>query len=715
MQVEIGPVAAWDRMDWIKNNWKKLAKYGGLGAGCMVVLVLGFVLARYISSGETYDSAMVNLAPAECTVVVTIDNVPNRNRQLDAFLSELVESERFSRFERTSLWQDMTTDEDEAVEGQPKPEPLSVATLFEDKKKGLNKARETLSSDLGAELFTDVLSGELILCVDPAKNDKDSDENLILQRVTRPIRFKWQFLDIASVGFPDNVSFEDGVLTIEEPEKDPTYLALLGDVLAIGNSLRLLDGAINNFNEEGKSLATAKRFKAANELLDASDRKTYAATIWVDLDRFRTRVPPEIQEDGTEKSAIDTFNTLPVSVVSIFPDIFAPLNRIVTMNLDAQLYDTALYGFDLSDVSQVKFDQYLLVSEERAGWKQFEHLTKTLKNESREANQLDLLPADTMLQTSYAQDFDVLYNSVLDESARTSLVGDFMVALNTDSMRTQSGGISEMMFATLPAKYAAMKEDFIPGTELPIPPFAMAFRTDAGLEAAPKLLLEEYLAAQRGRVRKPGEAPNPNAVTVVPRTVAGKTVYGLHDPRENDNMIRRLNRSLRAGLVDGWLVLTNSEKALEYAVKAKSGSAGVAVSDSPAFSELPDQENATLYLNMSELVGYLNNNGLYKKMRENKYNPTLPEGMDPGDFRREIAESFGLDPTKIESLTDSRVSNEYEIRKARWEQTCVIEGNKYEAELRDDVVGLKFFKDLALITQFHEDYLHVSGILRLNS
>ena len=61
------------------------------------------------------------------------------------------------------------------------------------------------------------------------------------------------------------------------------------------------------------------------------------------------------------------------------------------------------------------------------------------------------------------------------------------------------------------------------------------------------------------------------------------------------------------------------------------------------------------------------------------------------------------------------MTNEYNIRKAVWEQTCVIEGDKYEAELRDDVVGLNFFKDLALVTQFHDSYLHVRGILRLNN
>ncbi|MDC1142979.1 hypothetical protein OAU50_07805 [Planctomycetota bacterium] len=702
-------------MDWLKQNWKKLAKYGGVGAGCFVVLVLGFILARYISSGDTYESPMIHLAPADCTYVVTVDNVPNRNRQIDSFLGELVENDQFSRFERTSLWRDLTTGDEVSEDTGKKPEAVSVETLLQDKKKGLNSARSSLSDELGAELFTDVLAGELILCMDPAKDEASASEWLVLQRVTRPVRFKWQFLDIAGMFLPDNVSFDDGVLAIENPDSAPMYLSLLGDVLAIGNSTRLVNGAINNFNDDGKNLPSVKKFKAANDLVDSVERKNYAATIWINLDRLRSRVPSEPQDDGTEKSPIDTFNTLPAGVVSIFPDIFAPLNRIVTMNLDARIYDTALYGLNLSDASQVKFDQYLLVNEERAEWEQFAYLKKTLKTKPRTASQLELLPDDTMLQTSYAQEFDVMYNSVLDESARTSLVGDFMVALNTDAMRMEVGSVTEMMFAMLPTKYAAMKADFIPGTELPIPPFAMAFRTASGQEESAKLLLQEYLAAQRGRVRKPGATPNPNAVTVVERLVAQQIVYGLNDPRQEDNMIRRLNRSLRTGLVGDWLILTNSEKTLAYAIEATTGKSKASVSGAAGFSELPSKENATLFLNMAELVGYLDTNGLYKKMRSNKYNPTLPEGQDPGAFRRSIAESFGLDPTKQESLKDSRVTNEYNIRKARWEQTCVLEGNKYEADLRSDIVGLKFFKDLALITQFHGDYMHVSGVLRLNN
>lgn len=697
-------------MNWLKKNWKKLAKYGGIGTGCLALLVGGFALARYINSGEIYDGAMINLVPTDVTTVVIIDNVPNRNRQVDKFLTELAENENFQRFERTSYWKDSTSSEEDPI-------PLSVGTVLEEKKASLSDARQKLSSELNAELFSDVLYGELILATDPNKDASKPDEILALQRVTRPIRWKWQFLDIASLGFPEGISLEDGILTITAEGQETKYLALLGDVLAYSNSSRLINGAIANFSGESTGLNSKPRFSGANKLVESEDRKNYVATIWVDLDRMRSRVPSEEQDDGSMKHPIDTFNTLPVSVVSIYPEVFMPLNRIVSMNLDTQLYDTALYGIDISDTSQVKFDQYLVVNEERASWPQFRYMMETLKNQPAPASQLQLLPADTMLVTSYAQEFDILMNDVLDESSRASFVGDFMHALNADKVRELSGSLSkEMMFAALPPKYGPPEVDNIPGTEVPIPPFSMAFRLKSASPEVAREMLVHYLFAQRGRSKKkPGEDIKEGPVAVVQKTVAGKVVYALHDPRLEENIVRRINRSIRAALVGEWLILTNSEMALEYAIKAQSGDAGGTVGDTPGFGELPSRDNATLYVNMASFVGYMSDDALFKTMRDNKYSIGLLEGRDRSEVRREIAESFGLDPNKEESLIDSQVTKEYYDRKETWLDTCKREGDKYEAELREDINGLKFFKDLSLITQFDGNYLHVSGILRLNN
>src|SRR5690606_12527817 len=139
-------------MNWLRDNWKRVAKWSGLGAGCLVVAFSGFVLARYVASGSEFEGGLIELAPADVAVVMTIDNVPNRKGEFERFLDELLRQPGLPQLERSSLWRD------------------SAGKMFGDSlerfrnetyEQGLKEARGS-ADEMGIELFRDVMGGELV-------------------------------------------------------------------------------------------------------------------------------------------------------------------------------------------------------------------------------------------------------------------------------------------------------------------------------------------------------------------------------------------------------------------------------------------------------------------------------------------------------------------------------------------------------------------------
>jgi hypothetical protein len=700
-------------MDWLKENWKRVAKWGGLGAGCVVVAVLAFVGARYVSSGAEYGGKLLDLAPSDVSVVMLVDNVPNRRDDIERFMDDLIRQPSLTQLERSSLWTDTAS----------KTFGDSLAQFRNDTwESGLKNARSA-SDNAGIELFKDALADELVVCTDPGGS---GTEMIALSRLARNARFKWQFLDIASAFFPDGpnqprLEYAGGILRVTPPadgDNQPAtiLITLLDDVLVVSNSARLLNGAIANHGGAGKSIGAYEPYNRTMKLLDPMTRDRHVAGLWLNLDRMRERATPAVDADGNEVSPIDSFNTLPNSVVAIEPDVFAPVNRIVQADLDTRPFEAAYYGIDINDPGQITFDQYLVVHEERIKQPEFAYLRKTWAAAAARETQLSLLPPDTMLQVSYRQPLDVLFNEVFTDRERQSLVGDFFVALNSTGVnRYTKGPAEEVMFAALPHEYAPGAMYPKSGTDLPLPGFVMGFRVPGADTEVARALLNEYLQAQRGRASDSDEVRT-GAVSVVEVTVAGRMAFGFDDPREGDDFIRRLNRSIRAGLVGEWLFLTNSERVLAYAINASEGRVkGLAEQTGSAWRSLTPVGNASIHVDFGSFVDYAANRSLFKVMRDNKFNPYLIEGRDPRELRQDIARELGLDPSIEANLGNEEVGLRYTALKLAWEQRCKIDGDAYEAELLADMNGMRFFRDLAVNTTFAPDHLHVRGILRMGN
>ncbi|MEZ5993369.1 MAG: hypothetical protein R3E76_13605 [Planctomycetota bacterium] len=231
-------------MNWLKSNWKRVAKWSGLGAGCVGIALVAFVGARWIESGSEYEGDLLSLAPTDVSLVMTVDDVGNRKAELERFLDDMIQQPDLPQLERSSLWQDSIG---ESLGG-------SLETFRAEKyEQGLKEARSN-ADELGLELFKDVLSDKLVICTDSGPED---DGMVILTRLARNGRFKWQFLDLASGFFPKGptkpkLDYSHGILSVTPPahpgESAPrtTLIALLDDVLVISNNSRLMNGVIAN-------------------------------------------------------------------------------------------------------------------------------------------------------------------------------------------------------------------------------------------------------------------------------------------------------------------------------------------------------------------------------------------------------------------------------------------------------------------------------------
>lgn len=692
-------------MEWLKANWKRVAKYTGLGAACLVVGIGAFVGARWVASGAEYEGELLDLAPADSAIVIRVDSVPQRKYEIERLLEHALAQPGLGQLENSSLFKDSLGESLDGGLYQFKQEKWDT---------GLARA-QTDVKQLGATLLEDILGGELVLCTDP---DEKSSGFIALSRVARNVRFRWQFIDLASGFFPEGpgqprLEYSSGILTVtpaatpENPDPSPTMITLLDDVLVVGNSARLFQEAVRLHTAGAKGLSARQEYNDTMGLVAVDRREKHVAGIWLDLDRLRKRLPPK-EENGVEVNPIDRFDSLPTSVEAIYPDIFKPVNRILKADLDSRPFHIAYYGLDISEPGVLMFDQYLVAAPDRMRKSQYDYLRKTWQQKPAKASQIEFLPPDTMLQVSYRQPLEVLYNDVFDEESRQSLVGDFIVALRAPGVKAQlPNEISELAFAAAPRSYAPDASIPLAGIEFPLPAFALMFRAPGANPEAARALLEEYLNAQRGRKSDDTDTqPNPNRVVVVEKPVGGFTAYGFHDPREEDNFIRRLNRTIRAAVVGEWLVMTNSEGLLAHALGSRDG--GLAKAPGSAWRLLPDTGSATIYLGFDQFAAYAGGPELSKVLRDNKYNTGLIEGRDPGEVRREIAADVGTT-----DLSHPEVARRFNERKAAWLRECMVEGNRYEAEIKADMAGLRYFKDLALITQFNANHLHVQGVLRI--
>ncbi|MCC6575180.1 MAG: hypothetical protein IT462_15495 [Planctomycetes bacterium] len=673
----------------------RILKFTGLGIGCVLLAGGGFVLARYLASGAEFKGSLTDLAPADVTLVAQIDNIPTRKEELTNFLdSGPLSRDSFNKLEQSSVWRQNIAP---ALGG-------SLRAFRENTLENALARAEQQAKSAGIKLYKDVLEGEALLCAD-FPNGKA--EFVALSRVSRTVRLYWQFLDVGAGFIPSKrdgpkVSVSGGVVKISSTSEEgeatsDLYLTVLADVLVAGNSPRLINSCIEQHGKNTPGLSANARFAGTLKLVDDETRKRHVAGLWLDLDRLRTQIPTVKQQDR-DISPVDAYHTLPVSVIRLQPDLFLPLNRVLEGNLATEPFTAAYYGIDVSNPTQVAFDQYLLADKDRM--KDYEFLRKTWSGAAAKPTQLDFLPSDTMMVVSYRQPLDVLRDEVLDTRARESFVGDFIRAFKDQKAE-------EVVIAMAPRSWAPDLMSPLP-PQFPLPAFVVGFRIPGVKADNAGAMAQSFIDNVRGRQTKPGEAAKAGNFSVKPEPMGLATAYGFEYTGTGTTEYAKLAKAVVVGVVGDWLLMTNSRELMKHALAGKA-----ALAKDSAFSQLPSSLHGTVYVNFEKLAQYVADKQLIDELRKSKYNPSTIEGRDPGEVRREIAQKRGLDPTKTESLIDPGVTSEFDKRKRDWVQVCEKDGPILANSIRADLAGLTFFKDLSLAAVFAEDHLHAKGILRL--
>ncbi len=693
---------------------KRILKWGGLGVGALFAGVLAFAGTRYIAAGAEYDGRLEDLAPAEVSSVIRIDDVSKRQKEIAAFIDEaLLDKPDFAKLERSELWQSRVQKSLGTDLRQFKEKQLDS---------GLKKAEAQLRDAAGVALFKDVLSGELLLCTD---NEAGQSKFVALSRVSRKVRFYWQFSGFAPNFAPNGandpqLSLDGGVMRVklppskDQPEGAPQskaaelFVVLLDDVLVIGDSARLVNATIKAHSGDAKGLSSNPRYKDTLALLDKEEEKRHSLKLWMDLDRLRTQLKP-VDKNGQMVSPVDAYNALPASVIKLNYDVLGPINRIIEKDLDTRPFCAAYYGVDLSDSAAILFDQYLLADEGRLAETQYSHLRKTWALAPATPGQMLLFPRDLVSQVSYRQSLETINNEVLDDQARQSFIGDFTRVLQTINAE-------EVVMGIAPRAY---QPDVTEISGVPLPAFVFAFRCRNANDDAAGKLLNGFLDNMLGRKpQNPGDPPRKVTRVVRPEVLDGHNIYGFdyvgEDAAERGSNATRLTLQTVAGVVGEWLLITNSRKLLSgsFAAQGKEGT-GLYQAGQALWRDLPSAANATVFMDFRQLAAFLDDPRLLKTIRDAKYNVNQIDGRDPGALRREICEIFGLDPNNVANLSDKRVAEEYERRKQAWIETCRVDGDKYVNDIRNDLNGLTFFQDAAMFTTFEKNALHTRGVIRI--
>lgn len=696
---------------------KKILKWGGLSVGAVVACLVAFVGTRYLAAGAEFEGRLEDLAPAEVSSVIRIDDVSRRQKEVSVFINEaLLERATFARLEQSELWKSRVGKSLGSDMREFKEKHLDD---------GIKKADVQLRESAGLALFKDVLGGELLLCTD---DENGQSRFVALSRVSRKVRFYWQFAGFAPSFAPSGpgspeLRFDSGVMRVklppakaapgapesaQAPKATELFVVLLDDVLVVGDSPKLVNATILAHRGEVKGLSANARFKDACALPDKEEAKRHSLKLWMDLDRLRTQLKP-VDKNGQMVSPVDAYNALPASVIKLNYDVLGPINRIIEKDLDTRPFCAAYYGVDFSDSASILFDQYLLADEERLAQPQYSHLRKTWALPPALPGQLSLFPEDLVSQVSYRQSLETINNEVLDESARLSFIGDFTRVLQTI-------GAEEVVMGVAPRAY---QPDVTEISGVPLPAFVFAFRVKNPTDDAAGKLLNGFLDNMLGRKpQNPGDPPRKVTRVVKEETLEGQRIFAFdyigEDANERNSNATRLTLQTKCGVVGEWLLITNSRELLRKSIVSKGRvDSGLYKAASALWRDMPGTANATVFIDFSRLAGFIDDPKLLKTIRDAKYNVNQIDGRDPGALRREICQNLGLDPNNEKNLSDPKVAAEYERRKKSWLETCRVEGDKYIGDMRNDVNGLTFFQDAALFTTFDKNALHTRGVIRI--
>ncbi|MCK6439400.1 MAG: hypothetical protein L6Q71_04285, partial [Planctomycetes bacterium] len=638
-----------------------------------------------LGADSEYEGELEKLVPAEALLVTRFDNFSDAFDELDSKVQSHFVASKLSNIERAPLIR-------EALAGDDKKPAPTIGSMFQnDLRPALEQAEEQVRSmPLSLDLYNDLIGTQMLLAMFGGA-DGESLTPLILTRVSKDVRFYWEFKGWAEGQQGEVIIREDGDFIAIEKEESTQFIGLFDDVMAICSERDVLQRVAALHENGGSSFADLDAYQPVHTTLTEKAGESGAIKIIANIDAVRDWQGKD-PEDSDKRAKIDQLFSVPLSLMQASQEIMPTLNTALEHAIDTRVFAMAGWVIDLGNKGRVDIDQYLYTSPSKLN--KFDYLQKSWSQPSAPMDFLGYLPADTWMVTTVRQPFEVLREAIAPESrpdrnGAPDTVGTFMLALG-DNPDIRGYGM-----ALLADRYAPEHTPAQIVSRLPFPPFALFMHWPGmTLERAKQVMTEQLV---RQGIEK--------SMSIVEKTSAtGERYLAVNNTNVTEK--NRWISGLAMGVIGEYFVITFSKKheAMVEMIQLAHG-AGNPMGTGALWKQLPDKHFALMHINLTGLEKYSKRVNLPQIISEQKFNSSYPEGKDLKYWREYYEKKFKARP----GSDNAEVEDAINAKKKEWTSQQGPYRRNYELTIQELADGVL---DFTALTDTTTEYMHTRFVIR---
>lgn len=691
------------KYDMNATRLKKIGKWTGLVIGALVLIVGGYVGAKWIGSGSVYHGEPERLLPNGALLVIRAEKLQSNLASIDLALETLFERRpEFRKIENSPLWHDI-------FDGKPK----TVSQLRHDLNSAIAEASNAVASIpmLGLDLRADFLAGSTVAALYPKSNG--GSNFALLTRVTKPVDFGLGFSSFAT-GQQGNLTIasDELGLRLEPAGKPPMWMWIYGDVLAVTSERGLMQFIrASHAREEGTKLMDAigemPEFAAAEGHLKEVESVTNGfLRVYADLRVLREVQGPDPNHPD-QRAEIDQLFDISPGMIRLSPEIMPSIRKVIGRAVDTRAFSMAAWSVALDHGNRLQIDQFLVADPDRVK-SEFPQVVASWSAPAAPTDFLSFLPADTWFVGTYRQPFKDLRDAIKpgvgpDGHQQQDAVSTFLEALG-DNAPVESVGIA--MFGRSLSPDPKLHRERIPPpmvSPVALPGFALFMRWPGVTVGDAEALLRRQL-----------ETLGAQKVRAVYRSTPGGDQFVTFALTDAPEAIRWL-ADLACFAAADHLVFTYS---VDHVAVAAMLSAARGASESLATASgtpwtLPElrskPHSALVWLSPDGLNAYSKAVALVPEIGERTYDSNTPFGKELRELRMELAAELTAKEGRQIDWTGSEVDRALELKRREWGALRA----PFEAKLSGNLSAITAIEDFTALTTTTLSRMHTRFVIRL--
>lgn len=705
---------------------KKIAKWGGLGVALVILVVAGTAATIFFTAGSRFEGRLESLVPQNAVVMLRFNQLGSQLESLQGNTQALLGHKAMEKVAVSKAYQDQFEPggyiaPNQIWEYNVDPVLVSLRNNLANMPISLSLEDDLLGEQTLVALVPDDLNEELV--------------PLLITRVSSDMAGSWQFSGFAEGDHgATNISSDGDLMEIastnESGESSSVYLSLFNDVLiasasrsAVNSSLGLREALM-----DAQSYLSHPLYQSAEDKLAETSKGQISAIANLDalrqyqgIDEDDLNLPEEEQ-----RAPIDNYFSIPSSVLQLSPMLLPTINDVLHHAIDTRAFGMAAWNFDISQEGRLEIHQHLIVNPDSLGSKELEHLKKSWSQGAMEWDFLKFLPKETWFIGNVHQALDTVGADVKpvvnDEGEEeASAVYSILKAIEKQG----EGKVDSVGCALLPtnqrywanpanpADRALIAQGII--SQASFPPFVFFMHwPDATVEDVHALMQEQLAIQGVQKIRATIRPLNQSRVV-------------RFEPQPNQDPPAWVVAQMACGVIGDYMVITLS-KNLTAMIDMLDASNSLADQGPALFGQTAASGYAMVYLRpqgfeqFSRIVRYedhvvdpdhperISKSGkaidLAQAISETKFKEDFPFDMDSRDFRKQIADSFGV----TEPPADPRVTRKFFEGIAEW----TAKREPYAMEVRSNIRMFTAIKHFLAATRADTESMHTHFIIELD-